>query len=78
MIHHYDHFAAVLFEQIYSLVAEHQTGRGRNNLAFEMATRQGQGMEKLMGTTLYKDSTDPKQVFQVLVSYEVKVSYESK
>ena len=58
MIHHYDHFAAVLFEQIYSLVAEHQTGRGRNNLAFEMATRQGQGMEKLIGTTLYKDSTD--------------------
>ena len=60
-----------MLEQIYNLVADHQPGRSRENLAFGMSIRRG-GRERLIATTLHSD-TDPKQVFKVLVSYEAKV-----
>ena len=60
-----------MLEQIFNFVAEHQPGRRRNNLLFEMSTRTG-GRERLIATTLHSD-TNPKQVFHLSVSYEAKV-----
>ena len=66
-----------MLEQIYNLDAEHQPGRSiRENLSFEVSTRQEKGMQKLIATTLHNDNTDDtKQVFAVSVSYEAKVSW---